>query len=245
MNPILRTLIVDDEAVARERLRNMLATRHDVRVVGEADAVSSAAALCADLRPDLIFLDVQMPKGDGFSLLEKLDPPLPAIIFVTAFNEYALRAFQVNAVDYLLKPVNRERLAHALERVVHRPLATPSKAFLENDRIFLQSKSRTRVAYVTEISGIEANENYSNVILADGIAEFLRKKITEWESLLPGKLFLRVNRSLIVNLKCVRNVSMTNRSDFTVEMAGFREPVPLGRKASALLRKALRQMDRV
>ena len=244
MNSILRTLIVDDEEIARERLRDLLAPCHNVKVIGEADSVAHAAALCADLRPDLIFLDVQMPKGDGFSLLEKLDP-LPAIIFVTAYDKYALRAFEVNAVDYLLKPVNRERLAHALERVVHRPILKNAGTFSENDRIFLKSDSRTRVVHVTEISGIEAKENYSNVVLANGAAEFLRKGITEWEKCLPSSIFLRVHRSLMVNLKCVQKVSMIDRDNLTVEMAGFPGPVPLGRKASALLRKALRQLDKV
>ena len=101
----LRALIVDDEAPARELLRALLAVHTNVEVVGEACSVSTAATLCGDLQPNLIFLDVQMPGGDGFSLLGKLDP-LPAIIFVTGYDKFAVRAFEVNAVDYLLKPVS-------------------------------------------------------------------------------------------------------------------------------------------
>jgi len=245
MNPILRTLIVDDEEIARERLLDMLAGRHDVRVVGEADSVSSAAALCATLRPELIFLDVQMPKGDGFSLLEKLDSPLPAIIFVTAYNRYALRAFEINAVDYLLKPVNRERLSHALERVVHRPAAAKDGILLESDRVFLESPSRTRVAFVTEISGIEAKGNYTNVLLADGSAEFLRKKIAEWEARLPASIFVRAHRSVIVNLKHVRKVVMTGRGTMSIEAAGFSKSISLGRDAGTRFRVAFHRLKKL
>jgi len=242
---IFRAVIVDDEEVARERLGNLLATRHDVKIVGEADSVSSAATLCASMRPDLVFLDVQMPKGDGFSLLEKLDSPLPAIIFVTAYDKYALRAFEINAVDYLLKPVNRDRLSHALERVVHRPPSAKDGILLESDRVFLESPSRTRVAFVTEISGIEASENYTNVILADGTAEFLREKMTAWEARLPGSIFVRAHRSVIVNLKHVRKVVMTGRGTMTIEVAGFSEPVSLGRDAGAHFRSAFRQLKKL
>lgn len=242
---ILRTIIVDDEEVARERLGNLLATRHDVKVVGEADCIAYAAPLCASLRPDLIFLDVQMPKGDGFSLLEKLDPPLPAIIFVTAFDKYALRAFEINAVDYLLKPVNRDRLSHALERVVHRPPPAKDGILLESDRVFLESPSRTRVAFVTEICGIEAKGNYTRVILADGTTEFLRKKIAEWESRLPASIFVRGNRSVIVNLKHVRKVVRTGRGTLSIEAAGFPELISLGRDAGTRFLVAFRQLEKV
>lgn len=242
---ILHTVIVDDEEGARERLGNFLAIRHDVKIVGEADCVACAAPLCASLRPDLIFLDVQMPKGDGFSLLEKLNPPLPAIIFVTAYDKYALRAFEINAVDYLLKPVNRDRLSHALERVVHRPPSAKDGILLESDRVFLESPSRTRVAFVTEISGIEARENYTNIILADGSAEFLREKMTSWETRLPASIFVRAHRSVIVNLKHVRKVVMTGRGTMTIEVRGFPQPISLGRDAGTRFRSAIRQLKKL
>ena len=125
----LRALIVDDEVPAREHLTQLLECHCNVKIVGEANSVATAAALCRDLQPNLIFLDVQMPGGDGFSLLSKLDP-LPAIIFVTGYDEYAVRAFEVNAVDYLIKPVNPHRLADALERIIHAPPQTQTKPFL-------------------------------------------------------------------------------------------------------------------
>jgi two-component system, LytTR family, response regulator len=118
MQTLLRALIVDSEAPARELLQDMLATHRNVRVVGEANSASTALSLYDDLHPDLVFMDVKMPKGDGFALLPKLQP-LPAIIFVTACDEFAVKAFEVDAVDFLLKPVRPERLANALQRVVY------------------------------------------------------------------------------------------------------------------------------
>jgi len=120
MRTVLRALIVDDEAPARELLRALLASHRNVEVVGEANCIAAAASLYTDLRPEIVFLDVQMPNGDGFSLLPKLRP-MPAVIFVTAYEKFAVRAFEVNAVDYLLKPFRPERLADALQRIVHSP----------------------------------------------------------------------------------------------------------------------------
>jgi two-component system LytT family response regulator len=241
MKPIeLRAIIVDDEAPSRELLQELLAAHPNVQVIGEANSVATAAALCADLRPNLIFLDVQMPDGDGFSLLPKLDP-LPAVIFVTAFDEFAVRAFEVNAVDYLSKPVRPDRLAHALQRIIREPRPTHSAVLLEDDRIFLHSDARLRVVYVTEISGIEAQENYSLVHLMDGTSTLIRRSMSEWEKLLPKQCFLRTHRSLIVNLQAVKKVVMEARDEIGVELPGFSVPIRLGRRAALRLRRALRQ----
>ena len=242
--PELRTVIVDDEAPAREFLGDLLFAHPHVKIVGEANSVGSAASLYADLRPDLIFLDVQMPDGDGFSLLPKLDP-LPAIIFVTAFDAFAVRAFDVNAIDYLLKPVRPDRLAHALERIVHKPPPTNPKQLREDDHILLKSDSRMHVVFVTQISGIEAEENYTRVVLADGSSEFLRRGMKEWEELLPNALFLRLSRSLILNLNAVEKLVAEDRDNSVIEVAGFPKPIPLGRKAALRLRTALRLRNQV
>ncbi|MFA7344082.1 MAG: LytTR family DNA-binding domain-containing protein [Terrimicrobiaceae bacterium] len=244
MKPELRALIVDDEAPAREVLSELLENFPHVRVVGEATSVATAVSLCADLKPNLIFLDVQMRDGEGFSVLPQI-APLPSVIFVTAYDKFAARAFEVNAVDYLLKPVSQDRLAHALERILHQPTATKSKPFREDDRIFLKSDSGMRVAYVTEISGIEAQENYTRVYLANGTTEFLRRTMTEWEKVLPKPLFLRVHRSLIVNLSCVGKVLAEDRDTSVIEVTGIPKPIPLGRKPALRLRSALRLRNQV
>lgn len=239
MNPILRALIVDDDAPARERLRNLLTSHHDVKVVGEANSAANAAALCADLHPNLIFLDVEMPKGDGFSLLEKLEP-LPAIIFVTAYDEYAVRAFEVNAVDYLLKPVNPVRLSDALQRIIHVPPTTQNRPFLATDRIFLRHGKKTRVVFIPDISGIKAEENYSDVYLADGSKIFMRRMISEWEECLPTPLFCSPHRSLIVNLRTIHDVVLESRDRISFKLLGHEKVFSIGQRSAAALRQAMR-----
>jgi len=235
----LRAIIVDDEAPCRELLQELLTAHSHVQVIGEANSVTTAAALCADLRPNLIFLDVQMPDGDGFSLLPKLDP-IPAIIFVTAYAEFAIRAFEVNAIDYLLKPVNPERLAHALERIVHQPQPVFTQPLRENDQIYLRSKTQACMAYVTEISGIEADQNYSVVRLANGSSSMIRRGMSDWESALPKSQFFRPHRSLIINRRAIRKISMSKINEIEVEIAGFPKAIRLGRRAAARVRQALR-----
>ncbi|CAN5754061.1 LytTR family DNA-binding domain-containing protein [soil metagenome] len=240
--PELRAVIVDDETPAREVLQELLLQHPNVKVIGEANSVTNATALCLDLRPNLIFLDVQMRDGDGFELLPKLDP-IPAIIFVTAYDQFAVRAFEINAVDYLVKPVNPERLAHSLQRIIRQPQPVLAKVLTEDDKIFLRSDTKLRVAFVTEISGIEAQENYSLVHLTDGGSMLVRRSMTEWEGILPKQHFLRPHRSLIVNIQAVKKVSMCGRDEIDVEIAGFTAPIRLGRRSATRLRQVLRQPD--
>jgi len=239
MNPVLRALIVDDDAPARERLRNLLASRHEVKIVGEANSASNAVALCNDLHPNLIFLDVKMPKGDGFSLLEKLEP-LPAIIFVTAYDEYAVRAFEVNAVDFLLKPVNARRLSDALQRIIHAPPSTQRKPFLPNDRIFLRHEKKVRVVFIPDISGIKAEENYTDVYLSDGSKIFMRQMISEWEECLPAPMFFSPHRSLIVNLRGVHDIVLESRDRISFKLQGHEKVFSIGQRSAAALRQAMR-----
>ena len=242
MQTLLRTLIVDSEAPARELLQDMLATHRNVRVVGEANSAPTALSLYEDLHPNLVFMDVQMPKGDGFSLLPKLQP-LPAIIFVTACDQFAVKAFEVDAVDYLLKPVRPERLANALQRVVHSQKPTQAERLFYDDKILLDSDHEMRVVFVAEISGIVAEGNYTRVHLADGSSAFLRRGITQWDCMLPKPFFVRVERSLIIHLQAVRKVIAQDRDEVSVEVEGFSEPLPLGRRASFRLRRALRESN--
>lgn len=241
MTSEIRVLLVDDVAIDRDRLRFLLEDHPEVKIVGEASSASTAATLCFDLHPNLIFLDVDMPGGDGFSLLEMLDP-IPTVIFVTAFDEFAVRAFEVNAVDYLLKPVNPVRLKEALRRVTYAaPVAEPG-IYKASDRIFLPSNNRNRVVYVPEISGIKAEQNYTEVLLSDGGKIFMRRPISHWEARLPKTLFFCPHRSLIVNLRAVNDVTLESRDSLTFKLDGHADVFSLGRKAGAKLRLALRNM---
>lgn len=241
MNEILRAIVVDDELPARELMRQMLRNHPNVKLVGEAGSAADAVELFLDMRPDVVFLDVQMPGGDGFSILPKLQP-LPAIIFVTAFEEFAVRAFEVNAIDYLLKPVRGERLAAALHRVVYLPRPSPKERYRPGDRIFLESDSEMRVVFVAEISGIDAEGNYSRVHVTDGSSLFMRRNMAEWEALLPAPPFIRVNRSLILNCRAVEKVEVQGRDQVVVEVQGYTSPEILSRRGFDRLRKALRAL---
>jgi two-component system, LytTR family, response regulator len=242
MQTLLRALIVDSEAPARELLQDLLAPHRNVRVVGEANSAPTAVSLYEDLHPNLVFMDVQMPKGDGFSLLPKLQP-LPAIIFVTACDQFAVKAFEVDAVDYLLKPVRPERLANALQRVVHSPRPAQVSRLSYDDKILLDSDTEMRVAFVAEISGIVAEGNYTRVHLADGSSSFVRRGISQWDYLLPKPFFLRLERSLIIHLQAVRKVVAEIPDHVSLEVTGFSAPLPLKRRASSRLRRALRESN--
>ncbi len=236
--PELRAVIVDDEAPAREVLLDLLSAHQNVRVIGVAESVAGAYTLCQDLRPNLLFLDIQMGDGDGFDLLAKL-MPMPTVIFVTAYDQFALRAIEVNAIDYLLKPASPERLAHALERIRHQPKDLFSGVLAPDDKVFFREGKDILVAFVSEISGIEARENYTLVHLTRGTTRIVRRSMTDWEARLPKDLFIRPSRSLIINLEKVGRVAMKSRDEMDVEIAGFSSPIRLGRQAAVMLRKIL------
>ncbi|HWA84809.1 MAG TPA: response regulator, partial [Opitutus sp.] len=199
----VRTLIVDDERLARKRLRSLLATHPEIAVVGEAATVREAAAIAALEHPALVLLDVQMPPDSGFDLLPLLPSPPPAIVFTTAHDVFAVRAFEVSAIDYLLKPISPERLAAALDRVRsgHHsapPFAGPPLA--SDETLILQSGDRIRRVALAEIAAVAADGHYSRVFLSSETPMFVKRGINSWAAQLPEPGFLRVDRSLIVNL---------------------------------------------
>lgn len=242
MKQPLRTLIVDDERLARKRLRALLAVHPEVSVVGEAATVPQAAALAAAERPALILLDVQMPPASGFDLLPLLPEPVPAIVFTTAHDEFALRAFEVSAVDYLLKPISPERLAAALVRVCQgREPALPDLAgpLAADETLILRDGVRMRRVRMTDIAAVAAEGHYTRVHLAKEPAMFILRGIHAWAALLPAGKFLRVDRSLIVNLACVRALDALSRDEARLTLAAVGAPLILGRAASVRLRAAL------
>jgi two-component system LytT family response regulator len=244
MKPLIRVVLVDDEPPARERLATLLADHPHVRIIGEAGNVPEAARLCAELRPDLIFLDIQMPRASGFELLPLLTTN-PSIIFVTAFDRFAVRAFEVNALDYLLKPVHPDRLVVALERVegvmagAGQDPSSEVASLLETDMVRLQEDRKFRVLPLPMISWIEAEGNFTRVYLADGPPAFVRRSLTVWDQILPPALFARIERSMIVRLGAVKNFRYDSREKAVVELEGRPHPLELRRRAALRLRQAL------
>lgn len=244
--PHLRVLLVDDERLVRKHLRQLLAEHASVTVVGEAASVPEAAALAARLQPDVIFLDVQMPPATGFDLLPLLKPA-PAVIFVTAHDEFAVRAFAVSAADYLLKPVTPERLTLALQHVRHgRPLTASAATGAGTSRLdleqalVLRDAGRVRRVRVGDIAALAAEGSYTQVHLATERPMLVLRRMAAWEALLPSPPFLRLERSLLVNLDRITGLDIRSRDsgEITLDALGS-PPFPLARAALARLRAAL------
>jgi two-component system LytT family response regulator len=221
----LRVVIVDDEPLARDAIRVLLKDDPEVRVVGET-AGAEAAALIARTRPDLMFLDIQMPEVDGFALLDQIGPDaVPAIVFVTAYDRYALRAFEVHALDYLLKPFDDRRFAEALKHAKTRARGgkVPSGivellAERSPKRFLIPSRGKSVVVDADQIDWVEA-EGYYVSLHAGKSAHLLRETMDEIEKQLDARKFFRVHRSAIVNLDRVREVHPLFRGDCALILA--------------------------
>ena len=211
----VRTLIVDDEPLARGRLHQLLADQPEIELVGQCADGRQAVQTIQQQSPDLIFLDIQMPELDGFGVLEALSAePMPVIVFVTAHDKFALRAFEVHAVDYLLKPFDRERfqaaLEHALERVRLRedPARSAGQSAVLSqvqaqgkpaERLAVKSGGRFILLKVADINYVEAAHNYVE-LHQDKQSHLLRETISALERRLPPEKFVRISRSVIVNI---------------------------------------------
>jgi two-component system LytT family response regulator len=228
----LRVLIVDDEPLARERIRNLLTDDPEVEIVGEAADGSSAVDAILRLQPELVFLDVQMPEMDGFAVLEALealDPSrVPAVVFVTAFDRYALRAFEVVALDYLLKPFDEARFRAALGRArlqirsretaeLGRKLGGLLEALGRKHAKRLAIKDAGRVTFMStgEIRWIEAQGNYVR-LHGDGESRMLRRTMKAIGDRLDPARFVRIHRSIIVNLDHVRELQPLFHGEYRV-----------------------------
>jgi two-component system LytT family response regulator len=253
LSPPLRVLLVDDEPLARRLLRVMLAADPEVAVIGETSG-DEAVAVIERTAPDLLFLDVQMPGVDGFEVLGRLAPErLPVVVFVTAYDQHAIRAFEVHALDYLLKPVAdarlAEALAHAKQRVRERRgesappgglaalelerlaalLAERRQGYLS--RLLVPARERTLVVEVDEIDWIEAADYYV-ALHVGGRRHLLRETLSQLETRLDPERFCRVHRSAIVNVAQVREIHPLFRGDCTLILRGG-ERVPLSRTRRA------------
>jgi len=228
---------VDDERLARVEMRTLLAAHPDIQVVGEADNLAAALAIIAADKPDLVFLDIQLGPESGFELFDRAGSSFE-VIFVTAFEEHAVRAFEVNALDYLLKPVHPERLADALGRVEGGRAEHPVGSVLlePDDRLFIRAGERWRFLKVSSIVVIEACGDFSRVLTSDGAGILLGKPLREWEARLPPRMFARIHRSTIVNLDHVERVEEWSGQTFHVYVRGLTAPYQMSRRHAGRLR---------
>ncbi len=227
----IKTLIVDDEPLARDRVKRFLRDENDINVIGECGNGKEAIAAIKEQKPDLVFLDIQMPEKNGFEVVKALDmQPMPSIIFVTAYDQYAIQAFDVHALDYLLKPFNRERLhravVHARERIEHRNLGDiderlasliadirGEKKYLE--RLVVKSVGRVFFLKTDEIDWIEAAGNYVKLHTGKE-SHMIRETMNGIESKLNPEKFLRIHRSTVVHIDRIKELHPMFSGDYAV-----------------------------
>jgi len=222
----MKALLIDDERLARNELRRLLAVHPDIEVVGEAVDVEDAMEKVAALKPGLIFLDVQMPGADGFSLLERLEPPLPAVIFTTAYDEFAVKAFEFNALDYLLKPVDPNRLVAALEKLRSREVAAhseggtgPAPRLALEDKVFVREGDRCWFVPVKNLRLLESEGNYTRLYFDDQKPQLFRS-LTAMEERLDPRNFFRANRKQVINLTWVEGIEPWFSGGLLVKLKG-------------------------
>jgi two-component system, LytTR family, response regulator len=223
----IRTLLVDDERPARRKMQRFLDATPDFEVIGEASDGMEAIAAIARLRPDLVFLDVQMPKLDGFGVASALTAPLPEIVFVTAHDQFALKAFEVHALDYLLKPYDDQRLQRVLDRVRERRHAGDVVGHLQRliadlkkdyaDRILIAENNRSFFIAAAEIAWIESARNYVQLHVT-GKSHLIRATLDAFSKKLNPAEFVRVNRSSIVRLDSIRELQPWFHGEYKIIM---------------------------
>jgi two-component system LytT family response regulator len=266
MSTRMRILIADDEDAARAKLRRLLAAHADVEIVGEAATGIETVTAVRGLRPDLVLLDVRMPSLDGFAALDALagdDSPRPKVVFVTAFDEYAVRAFDVRAFDYLLKPYDARRLASALARVrsqlelEHRPSIEALRSLLEArvvdsdaqlesaettrylERVCIRSSGRTQIVRLADVEWIEACGNYVRLHTATE-RPLARETLKHLDESLDPTQFCRIHRGAIVNMSRIREMKPSVSGDYVIRLeSGMR--LRLSRSYRAELDRRIRR----
>ncbi len=230
MQPNFRALVIDDEKLARDVVKKHLESFPEISLAGEGSNGFEGTKLINELQPDLVFLDVQMPKINGFEMLELLEVQ-PLIIFITAYDQFALKAFEVNAVDYLMKPFSRERFQEAMNKALQslsekKPQASQIKNIIAHhdskseslDRVVVKSGNKITVIPVDQLFHIEAQDDY--VMLYSTLGNFLKQKtMTYFEKQLPPAEFLRVHRSHIVKISAIAQIELMGKESYQLTLS--------------------------
>lgn len=238
---LLNVIIVDDEELARDELKELLKDFPFINIVGECDDAESAIAIINKTKPNLVFLDIQMPGKSGFDIVEQINSSIE-IVFVTAYNQYAIRAFEVNALDYLMKPIYPARLRQTIERIVKKSgeVSHPDKKLNIDDYIYLKLRNKTKFVKVENILCITSAKEYTEIITTDRLKGLIYKSMVEWENRLPSKNFVRIHRSTIVNLQFVEEIISLPNNTHQVYLTGIKEPVDMSRRYASRLKSILK-----
>jgi two-component system, LytTR family, response regulator len=232
----MRALIVDDERLARKELMKLLEEHPMIEVVGEAMNADEAAQMINDLNPDLLFLDIQMPGKTGFQLLEMLDS-VPLVVFTTAYDEFALKAFEVNALDYLLKPIQPERLSETVSKLAEKERAKtvavrgPEKKLGLNDQVFVKDGDRCWFVSLANVRLFESDGNYIKVYF-DSNRPMIHKSLNALDEKLDERAFFRASRKHIVNLSWVEGIEPWFNGGLMVRLRGG-DKVEVSRRQAA------------
>lgn len=242
---MLKAIIIDDERLARNELKKLLQDYPEVEVAAEAANAEEGLEKISSLHPDLIFLDIQMPGKNGFDLLQELDQS-PQVIFTTAYDEYALRAFEVSALDYLLKPIEPKRLGEALQKLMAQQdkeqpsLATAAEhrsILTESDQVFVKDGERCWFVRLSEIRLFESVGNYAKVYFATH-KPLILKSLNALEERLDDKIFFRANRKHIVNLRMIEKVETYFNGGLLLELKGG-EKVEVSRRQAVKFKEMM------
>ncbi|MNK16420.1 Transcriptional regulatory protein YehT [compost metagenome] len=240
MNTI-KTIIVEDSRLARNELKELIKRHLELEVIGEAENVDTAYAMINEMKPQLIFLDINMPGKDGFELLEMLDD-VPVTVFTTAFDEYAIKSFEYNALDYLLKPINEKRFGDAVQKIKDKinsdeETQVANHNLTEESQIFIKDGEKCWLVKISEIALFEIVGNYTRVYFRD-CKPLIYKSLNQIEERLPQNTFFRANRQQIINLKYIKSVDNWFNGKLKATMQNGVE-IEISRRQSSLFKDML------
>jgi two-component system, LytTR family, response regulator len=233
----MKAIIIDDERLARQELKSLLSSYKEIEVVAECTNAEEAKSMIHDMKPDVIFLDIQMPGKNGFELLEEISV-LPEVVFVTAYDDYAIRAFEVNALDYLLKPVQTSRLAETVRKILNKEEKHDRKTALpqlsDSDQVFVKDGEKCWFVKLSDIRLFESEGNYVRVYF-DKNKPLILKSLNNLDERLNPRTFFRASRKHIINLKWVESIENWFNGGLMVKLRGG-ESVEISRRQAAKLK---------
>ncbi len=237
----ITAVIVEDSRLARNELKELIKEHKEISLLGEAENVDAGFELINQKKPDLLFLDINMPEKDGFDLLEMLDE-VPTVIFTTAFDEYAIKSFEYNAFDYLLKPINQKRFSSSITKVLERfsnntEISTNDNTLSLDKQIFIKDGEKCWLVKIKDISHFEIVGNYTRVFF-DKNKPLIYKSLTQIEEKLPNDVFFRANRQQIININHVKKVVSWFNGKLKIEMNSGEE-IEISRRQSYIFKDQL------
>lgn len=238
----LKAVIVEDSRLARNELKELIKEYKEIQLLGEAENVDNGYNLIIETKPDILFLDINMPEKDGFELLEMLDE-VPIVIFTTAFDEYAIKSFEYNAFDYLLKPINQKRFSQSINKVIERatdnslPEAKNDNTLSLDKQIFIKDGEKCWLVKIQDISMFEIVGNYTRVFFENN-TPLIYKSLAQIEEKLPKDVFFRANRQQIININHVKKVVSWFNGKLKIQMNSGEE-IEISRRQSYIFKEQL------